>query len=458
MENYNQYRQDEAEKLLKKRGKDGINTEEAYRDLEKLRDTAEYKEAEYQQNLARFAIRLAKIDEGLELETLEKKESIPIEELIQKYNISEVTQKLDRKTLEEKLVKAETREDKYKILAEEIGHTPLLEFKDMLPNGNKLYVKLESENGLAHNHYMRVYYDLIKYHEEKGDISPGDELYDYTTGSSGSAMAAISKMLGYRCILGMPEGGHKAREKAIYEWGAEINFSDKDEYIKGAKRANAKWMIDNRKKDKPGFFLSHAMKDGNQNLVNEVSTNAVAVAVDEIKKDLSHVDVFIPVAGNGTTQYGYGKRFKEFYPNVDVFSWETFESGHVYSSLYSKEEYFEKFGLNDDTYKLLSTRPSFPGTATDSNWRAPALEDSVPFLSGLNQVWTEKIVKKYRIITHRDPPSDAVLYNNPLPREFEEFGHTTRASYQVAKKLAQETRNKNYVIFSYDHADRYDSK
>lgn len=456
MENFKEYRHIKAEELLNKRGKDGVNTNEAYNDLEKIRQTAEYQESEAFNRASRS---LSKLDGELEGGESTSFESIPINVLIEKYNISKVNEKFERSKIESLLSAAETREQKYKILEEQVSNTPLLEMKEILPNGNKLYIKLESETALGQNHYMRVYFDLIKHHEEQGNIKPGDELYDFTTGSSGVSMAAIGTLLGYKCHLGMPAGGEKAREKAILEWIPEdqLHFSDAEMYVDGAPRANLRFKAQHREV----FFLEHSMvknPDNNKEyIVNKIAIDACAKAVNEVVENIDVLDKFIAVSGNGTTQFGYGHKVKELYPNTEVIGIEPFQSAYVFNEKYPNK-YKDKYGLEpEDRYKF--SRHNLPGTTgLIKTWRAPAIDGSISILSDEILLWDKKAAKEYKELTGNEVPKNEVFYDQDIPAEFQEFGRTTRAGYKVALKLANETQNRNFLIFAYDHADRYDKK
>lgn len=447
------YRTKLKEELLAKKS---ISIPEAYNYLQQQRSTPEYKEA---QRLYREDIASSKLDSTLEGGEPTLKESVPIQNLIEKYNISKVNKKFDRVKIEDLLSKAENREEKYRILEEQVSNTPLLEMKEILPNGNKLYVKLESETALGNNHYMRVYFDLIKYHEEQGNIKPGDGLYDFTTGSSGVSMVAVGTLLGYKCHVGIPAGGEKAREKAILEWIPEeqLHFSPEDRYVDGAPMHNMRFRAGNREV----FCLDHAMVKDPKNkggyLVNKIATDACAKAVDEIKRSISHsIDKFITVSGNGTTQYGYGHKFKELYPDIEIIGIEPFQSAYVFNEKYP-DLYKEKYGLDpEDRYKF--SRHNLPGTTgLIKSWRAPAIDNSIPILSNEILLWDKKAAKEYKEISGRDVPEGEIFYNEDIPPEFQEFGRTTRAGYKVALSLANKTQNKNYIIFAYDHADRYDN-
>lgn len=448
--NFKDYRDNLANTLKEKRKE---NKDEALIYLEEIRNTNDYKEAE---RLYRESFALARLEEDLNGDKIESfQEAVPVKHLIEKYNIGEISEKLSRQEIEEKLEKAETREEKYKILEDQCSNTPLLELKNLLPNNNNLFVKLESENALGNSHYMRVYLELIRHYEETGDIKPGQKLYDFTSGTSGIAMAAVGTLLGYQCEVGIPAGGEKAREKAILDWipQEQLHFSDEKKYVDGAKSFNQRFLAKNR----DIFFLNHAMAIGpnKEYVVNEISTNACSRAVDEIKKSIEKIDKFVAISGNGTTQYGYGRRLKELYPSIEIIGAESFQSALVFNKLYPGE-YKQKYGIDPDERDKFS-RHRLPGTSFPTSLSYPALEASLSILSDEKLVWDEKAANEYQTITGLKVPNDAIFFDKSVPEELQSFGRTTKVGYNVAKELAEKTNDQNYLIFAYDNANRYDS-
>jgi cysteine synthase len=207
-----------------------------------------------------------------------------------------------------------------------VGNTPLLRFENLLPNGNVLFVKLECSSPWAFNHYVRVYLTLYRHFEEAGTIVPGQRVYDYTSGSAGIAMAAIGFQLGYRCEVGMPAGGEKARENAILQWIPRecLHLSDARRYVDGASQFSLRF----RAKNPDAFFFNHSMfLDDGVAKINETVMAACAVVAEEVVAELGGgPETFVAISGNGTTQLGYGRRLKDLAPDARIVGVEAFES------------------------------------------------------------------------------------------------------------------------------------
>jgi len=52
-----------------------------------------------------------------------------------------------------------------------------------------------------------VYLALYRHYETSGDIFPGQNVFESTSGSAGISFAAIGRKLGYSCHVVIPAGG-----------------------------------------------------------------------------------------------------------------------------------------------------------------------------------------------------------------------------------------------------------
>jgi [CysO sulfur-carrier protein]-thiocarboxylate-dependent cysteine synthase len=112
-----------------------------------------------------------------------------------------------------------------------VGNTPLVELK---PVGNvRLYAKLESENPTG-SIKDRVAKSMIEAAEASGELEPGRELLEPTSGNTGISLALVAKLKGYPLTCVMPENATEERKRLLRLFGAEIVFSPAGEGSNGA--------------------------------------------------------------------------------------------------------------------------------------------------------------------------------------------------------------------------------
>ena len=103
-----------------------------------------------------------------------------------------------------------------------IGGTPLVRLQ-RLPGKttNTILVKLEGNNP-AGSVKDRPALNMIQQAELRGEICPGDNLIEATSGNTGIALAMVAAIKGYNMILIMPDNLSDERKAAMVAYGAEL--------------------------------------------------------------------------------------------------------------------------------------------------------------------------------------------------------------------------------------------
>ena len=116
-----------------------------------------------------------------------------------------------------------------------IGNTPLVRLQRLPAAGtNTVLVKLEGNNP-AGSVKDRPALGMIKYAEDRGEISPGDALIEATSGNTGIALAMVAAIRGYRMVLIMPAHMSVERRAVMKAFGAEIILVTKEQSMEGAR-------------------------------------------------------------------------------------------------------------------------------------------------------------------------------------------------------------------------------
>ena len=116
-----------------------------------------------------------------------------------------------------------------------IGGTPLVRLQ-RLPGKttNTILVKLEGNNP-AGSVKDRPALNMIQQAELRGEICPGDNLIEATSGNTGIALAMVAAIKGYNMILIMPDNLSDERKAAMVAYGAELILVTENEGMEGAR-------------------------------------------------------------------------------------------------------------------------------------------------------------------------------------------------------------------------------
>jgi cysteine synthase B len=116
-----------------------------------------------------------------------------------------------------------------------VGQTPLVRLQ-RLPGdtSNTILAKLEGNNP-AGSVKDRPALSMIAQAEARGDIAPGDNLIEATSGNTGIALAMAAAIRGYKLTLIMPSHMSQERKLAMSAYGAELLEVTQKEGMEGAR-------------------------------------------------------------------------------------------------------------------------------------------------------------------------------------------------------------------------------
>lgn len=116
-----------------------------------------------------------------------------------------------------------------------IGNTPLVRLQRLSKDlDSEIWVKLEGNNP-AGSVKDRAAFFMIEQAEKRGEIRPGDQLIEATSGNTGIALAMIAALKGYKMKLLMPENMSIERQAAMRAYGAELLLVSKALGMEGAR-------------------------------------------------------------------------------------------------------------------------------------------------------------------------------------------------------------------------------
>ena len=297
----------------------------------------------------------------------------------------------------------------YRNALELIGNTPLLELNNLKKKYNlkaNIFAKLESYN-LTGSIKDRASLKMILDLEKENKIKEGYTLIEATSGNTGSGLACIGKLRGYKVIIVMPNTMSKERIDILKAYDAEVILTDgklgMSESLRKAKELN--------KEIKDSIIVSQFENHSNV-LAHYENTSK------ELLNDLERIDIFISAIGTGGTISGVAKYLKEVNPSIKVIGVEPLSSPLLTKNV-------------TGPHKIQGIGPSFIPKILDLN-----VIDKIETCSDLDAFNYAKEVRNIEGIF---------------------IGISSGAALSIAIKEAQkeENENKNIVVILPDTGNRY---
>ena len=185
-----------------------------------------------------------------------------------------------------------------------IGNTPLVELR---PVGDvRVYAKLEGENPTG-SIKDRIAKAMVEAAEATGELEPGRELLEPTSGNTGISLALVAKLKGYPLTCVMPDNATEERRRLLRLFGAKIIESPGKEGSNGAVRLALALA-----EREPRYYMPFQYGNEANPRAHYEGTGA------EIAEALDRVDVLVAGLGTGGTLMGAGERLRETWPDVVV--------------------------------------------------------------------------------------------------------------------------------------------
>jgi cysteine synthase B len=185
-----------------------------------------------------------------------------------------------------------------------VGNTPLVELK---PAGAvQIYAKLEGQNPTG-SIKDRIAKAMIEAAEASGELEPGRELLEPTSGNTGISLALVAKLKGYPLTCVMPENATEERKRLLRLFGANIVYSPGAEGSNGAVRLALELA-----EQASRYFMPFQYANEANPRAHYEGTGA------EIAEALDRVDVVVAGLGTGGTLMGTGERLRETFPDIVV--------------------------------------------------------------------------------------------------------------------------------------------
>ena len=243
-----------------------------------------------------------------------------------------------------------------------IGGTPLVRLQ-RLPGKttNTILVKLEGNNP-AGSVKDRPALNMIQQAELRGDISPGDNLIEATSGNTGIALAMVAAIKGYNMILIMPDNLSDERKAAMVAYGAELILVTEKEGMEGARDLATQLQEKGRGKVLDQFA-------NNDNPSAHYSKTGPEIW-DGTNGQVSH---FISSMGTTGTIMGVSQYLKEQNPSIKILGLQPTDGSKIPGIRRWPEEYLPKIFDASRVDEVIDVKQS----DAEATMRALAVEEGI---------------------------------------------------------------------------------
>ena len=243
-----------------------------------------------------------------------------------------------------------------------IGGTPLVRLQ-RLPGKttNTILVKLEGNNP-AGSVKDRPALNMIQQAELRGEICPGDNLIEATSGNTGIALAMVAAIKGYNMILIMPDNLSDERKAAMVAYGAELILVTEKEGMEGARDLAVQLQEKGRGKVLDQFA-------NNDNPSAHYSKTGPEIW-DGTKGQVSH---FISSMGTTGTIMGVSQYLKEQNPDIKILGLQPTDGSKIPGIRRWPEEYLPRIFDASRVDEVIDVKQS----DAEATMRALAVEEGI---------------------------------------------------------------------------------
>jgi cysteine synthase len=295
-------------------------------------------------------------------------------------------------------------------LTDLIGNTPLLELKRLFPdNKAKILAKLECQNPMSIKD--RPVLNMVRKAMKKGDIGPGIEVVEASSGNTAIALASLGAVMGFSVRVYMSELCSLERQKILCAYGAKVLVTPGAEHTRGARERAMAYCQEN---PNSSFFLNQHGNPENGR-AHELGTGP-----ELWEQTTGELDAVVIGLGTCGTFDGLSRYLKQKKPDIHIVGFEP-ASSPVYS------------GGKQGVHRIIGVGPGF---VTDNFKRSNKNMDELMAVEDQTAYhWTRQIAQKEGILV----------------------GPSSGAAAWVAGQLAQraEFRGKTIACFFYDTGERY---
>src|ERR1700690_1552275 len=192
-----------------------------------------------------------------------------------------------------------------------IGNTPHIRVNRLFGAGHNVWIKSERANP-GGSIKDRIGLSMVEDAEKSGKLKPGGTIIEPTSGNTGSGLAMVAAVKGYKIVLVMPDSMSIERRRLMLAYGATFVLTPRAEGMKGS-IAKAMELV----AATPGSWMPQQFENP-ANVEVHMRTTAQEILADFP----GGLDALITGVGTGGHITGCAKVLKPKWPKLKVFAVE----------------------------------------------------------------------------------------------------------------------------------------
>ncbi len=229
----------------------------------------------------------------------------------------------------------------YPTLLELVGNTPLVRLQNIVPTGSAtVLAKLEFLNP-GGSIKDRIAITMIEQAEREGKLRPGGTIVEPTSGNTGTGLAIVAALKGYRCIFTMPDKMSREKISLLKAFGAEVIICP---YAVEPESPESYYSVSDRLAEEiPGAYKPDQYR-------NEANPRAhYETTGPEIWEQTGgEIDALVIAVGTGGTITGAARYLKEQSPELTIVGADP--EGSIYTAGAEKQHPYLVEGIGEDFY------------------------------------------------------------------------------------------------------------
>jgi cystathionine beta-synthase len=229
----------------------------------------------------------------------------------------------------------------YPTLLELVGRTPLVRLQNVVPEGaSTVLAKLEFLNpgGSVKD---RIAITMVEAAEREGKLRPGGTIVEPTSGNTGTGLAIVAALKGYRCIFTMPDKMSREKISLLKAFGAEVIICP---YAVEPESPESYYSVSDRLAEEiPGAYKPDQYRNPNNPYSHYETTGP-----ELWEQTAGELDALVIAVGTGGTITGIARYLKEQSPDVTIVGADP--EGSIYTSGPENQHPYLVEGIGEDFY------------------------------------------------------------------------------------------------------------